>query len=522
MIFFIPILIILAGVAILLHRRYLAQREQEGPRVVVKGHTYSEVVESKPVCVAESNNRVGDVNRCCIIGAGRVGAMTGIVLASNNPQVQFSIVDTNERLIAAWKSDRPPITDPGLENILFDDECLAIEGIDNDTTTTTALASKNEEVMRRRKIQNLSFSSDVHATVASAQIVFLCVEMDELDTSFAHLDPTLQTIATASSGPKVIVQRATSPYKTVWHIKEHLESLTPNIHHTILTNPLPSFPPPSCSTSSPLSETRVIIGHIYSPSSRPEDIDALKKLYTPFVPAERIVTMDAYSAELGRMGQTAVLAQQMGSLASLSVLSGACEASTGAVGWMVGSDTAGCSVSGSGGMVLGAEFREVTSELQCLVHMAKESGMEEVAEYWGSLLKVQEFLVRRAVRRLIKEMGTDEEGKKGSVAVVGFGEQRGVGSIATKELRSAGLEIKVAGDQILQKPLEVELGEGIDVVGCVEQACSGCSGVVFLGSTRVQPESLQDIARCMKERRVLSLRSGLDGVKMKQLGFEVL
>jgi UDPglucose 6-dehydrogenase len=104
--------------------------------------------------------------------------MTGIVLASNNPQVQFSIVDTNERLIAAWKSDRPPITDPGLENTLFDDECLAIEGIDNDTTTTTALASKNElEVMRRRKIQNLSFSSDVHATVASAQIVFLCVEM---------------------------------------------------------------------------------------------------------------------------------------------------------------------------------------------------------------------------------------------------------------------------------------------------------------------------------------------------------
>jgi ketol-acid reductoisomerase len=119
-------------------------------------------------------------------------------------------------------------------------------------------------------------------------------------------------------------------------------------------------------------------------------------------------------------------------------------------------------------------------------------------------------------------MGTDEEGKKGSVAVVGFGEQRGVGSIATKELRSAGLEIKVAGDQLLQKPLEVELGEGIDVVGCVEQACSGCRGVVFLGSTRVQPESLQDIARCMKERRVLSLRSDLDGVKMKQMGFEVL
>jgi UDPglucose 6-dehydrogenase len=104
--------------------------------------------------------------------------MTGILLASNNPQVQFTIVDTNERLIAAWKSDRPPITEPGIEDILFDDECLAIEGADNDTITAKMLASKSElEVRRRRKIQNLSFSSDVHATVASAQIVFLCVEM---------------------------------------------------------------------------------------------------------------------------------------------------------------------------------------------------------------------------------------------------------------------------------------------------------------------------------------------------------
>jgi UDPglucose 6-dehydrogenase len=73
MIVIIPILVILAGVAILLRRQYMAQRAQEGPLVVATGQTYSEVIESKSACVADTN-RVGDVRQCCIIGAGRVGS----------------------------------------------------------------------------------------------------------------------------------------------------------------------------------------------------------------------------------------------------------------------------------------------------------------------------------------------------------------------------------------------------------------------------------------------------------------
>ncbi|KAL3440212.1 hypothetical protein BJX65DRAFT_36854 [Aspergillus insuetus] len=535
MIVIIPILVILAGIAILLRRRYLTQRELEGPRIVVKGHTYSEVVESKPACVAESNNRVGDLRECCIIGARRVGAMMGIVLASNNPEIQFTIVDTNERLIAAWKSDRPPITEPRIEDILFDDECLAIEGADNATTATDTLASKDVlEVTRRRKLQNLSFSSDVQAAVAAARIVFLCLEMDEFHTSFAYLNSTLATIAAASTGPKIIVQQATSPYGTLRYIKERIESLSPNIHHTILTNPLPSFPPPVGSTSSPPTEPRVIIGHIYSPSSRPDDINALKKLYTPFIPAERIVTMDAYSAELGRLGQTALLAQRMGSLASLGVLSQGCEASAGAVGWMLGMGSeagfgSACGVPRLWGVSLGGGFREVRSELQCLVHMAKESGMGEVVEYWGSLLRMQEFMVRRAVRGLVAQLDTDADGKKATttIALLGFDDERKMGTIVVKELRTAGLTVRVLvlGNNLPIQPVEceLELGEGIDAVESIDAACSECSGVVLLSAMSVQANGWQKVAASMKDRKVLSLCGYLDDVvKMKQLGFEVL
>ncbi|CEL06547.1 hypothetical protein ASPCAL09720 [Aspergillus calidoustus] len=532
MIVIIPILVILVGVAMLLRRQYMAHRKQEGPPVVANGQTYSEVIESKPACVAETN-RVGDVRQCCIIGAGRVGATTGIVLASNNPEIQFRIVDTNERLITAWTSHRPPITDPGLEDILFDDECLALEQPANDATVTLPLKDV-PEVRRRQKLQNLSFSSDVHDAVEAAQVVFLCVEMGEFDQSFAYLDPILETIAAASKGPKILVQRSSSPYGMVRHIIERLESLTPGIHHTILTIPWPSLSLSAFAghaLSSPLSEPRVIIGHIYSPSSRPEDIDALKRLYTPFVPAERIVTMDAYSAELGQMGQTAMLAHQIGAMASLGVLSEKCEASTGAVGWMLGFDTAAvedsvCGSSGLGGLGVGGGFRGVGSEVMCLVSLAKELGMEEVAEYWGSLLKMQEFLVRRAVKGLVQQLETDEAAKKAAITitVLGFDDEGEMGTIVVKELRSAGLNVKSLGDGVLKNRVERELGDGIEVVESIEAACLGSSGVVLLGATatRASTEAWQEVVRGMRQKKLLTLGGRLDGVKMKQLGFEVV
>jgi UDPglucose 6-dehydrogenase len=308
-----------------------------------------------------------------------------------------------------------------------------------------------------------------------------------------------------------------------------LKSLTPNIHHTILTNPLPSFPPPGGSISSALDQSRVVIGHIYSPSSRPEDIDALKKLYTPFIPAERIVTMDAYSAELGQMGQTALLAHQMGAMASLHMLSQGCEANNGAVGWMVGFDIPGasgrgCVMPGSevvGG--LGAPFKEVRSEVKCLVSVAQKLEMQEVAEYWGAVLRMQDFMVRRAAKGLATQLGTeDEKGKKAAIAVLGLEDEKEMGLIIVAELISAGLDVKVCGDGSLKEKIVSEFNKGVQVLENCEAACSGCSGVVVLGSTRAEAEAWQGIGECMKERKVLSIGGELDGVRMKQLGFEVL
>ena len=59
----------------------------------------------------------GDIDMANIlcIGAGYVGGPTMVVIAKHCPQHRVVVVDTNAERIAAWKSDRLPIYEPGLD-----------------------------------------------------------------------------------------------------------------------------------------------------------------------------------------------------------------------------------------------------------------------------------------------------------------------------------------------------------------------------------------------------------------------
>jgi UDPglucose 6-dehydrogenase len=209
MIFFFPILFALAGTCITLLfsnriRQYRAlvfrTRQPDRDRVVVKGHTYSEAVSGDQKTEVESGSeslsticQVENVRRVCIIGAGKEGVITGIVLASHNPEVDFYVTDTDEELIRLWNSDTLPFSEPGLENMFFDDEALYAtrgeaeredgkhanrdQGQDQDQQRLTGKETI-AHVKRRKKLSNLTFSTDIHAALVPAQLVFLCLEMD--------------------------------------------------------------------------------------------------------------------------------------------------------------------------------------------------------------------------------------------------------------------------------------------------------------------------------------------------------
>ena len=58
-----------------------------------------------------------DVKICCM-GAGYVGGPTMAVIAFKSPRVKVTVVDLSEKQIAAWNSDKLPIYEPGLDDLV--------------------------------------------------------------------------------------------------------------------------------------------------------------------------------------------------------------------------------------------------------------------------------------------------------------------------------------------------------------------------------------------------------------------
>ncbi|KAL4734677.1 hypothetical protein BDV11DRAFT_212608 [Aspergillus similis] len=558
MIFFFPILFALAGTCItLLFSNRIRQckalvfkaRQPDRDRVVVKGHTYSEAVSGAHKAEIESELKsssticqLENVRRVCIIGAGKEGVITGIVLASRNPEVEFCATDTNEDLIRQWNSDTLPFSEPGLEDIFFDDEALhATRAEDEREDGKPAFIEQGHaqvqqrstrkesiaHVERRNKLPNLTFSTDLHAALVPAQLIFLCLDMDasagpsDESSSHSYLDSTLQAIALASSGHKIIVQRSTAPYGATAYIKNQLQAISsPKATYTVLTNPALVVPFPGSLLVSMLAPSSVIIGHIFSATTSTSAITALKRLYISFVPEDRIVTMDAYSAELGAISAKAMLVQQMMALDSVRMICSRVEASPGNVGWMLGGlDIAGVRI---GGVWMRREVR-------CLVNLATGLGMEEVKAYWEGVLKLEGVKYRRDVRELLRALKESEDRKKVALILTDAMGDQETALVLLDELRRAEVTIRVwvdpASREQSHNALQPVSGrvEGIEVVDSLEDACVGCNAVIFHGSLGIRDEAMQAIAdRMDKPKALLSLGDRVDEMKMRQLGFRLV
>ena len=80
------------------------------------------------------------------IGAGYVGGPTMAVIAKNCPQHRVVVVDVDSSRIAAWQSDKLPIYEPGLD-----------------------------EVVRSARGRNLFFSTETERHIAEADVIFVSV-----------------------------------------------------------------------------------------------------------------------------------------------------------------------------------------------------------------------------------------------------------------------------------------------------------------------------------------------------------
>ncbi|GAB2220571.1 hypothetical protein Drorol1_Dr00008231 [Drosera rotundifolia] len=339
--------------------------------------------------------------KICCIGAGYVGGPTMAVIALKCPEIELVVVDISVPRINAWNSDQLPIYEPGLD-----------------------------EVVKECRGRNLFFSTDVEKHVAEADIVFVSVNTPTKTrglgagkaADLTYWESAARMIADVSKSSKIVVEKSTVPVKTAEAIEKILTHNNNNngISFQILSNP--EFLAEGTAISDLFNPDRVLIGGRETPEGK-KAIKTLKDVYAHWVPEDRIICTNLWSAELSKLAANALLAQRISSVNAMSALCEATGADVTQVSHAVGKDTR-----------IGPKFLNASvgfggscfqKDILNLVYICECNGLPEVANYWKQVIKLNDYQKTRFVNRIVSSMFNTVSGKK--IAVLGFAFKKDTG-----------------------------------------------------------------------------------------------
>lgn len=144
------------------------------------------------------------------------GGPTAALIAYHNPLITVNVVDLNTERIAAWNSNHLPIHETGLPKIVR----TARDGTSEAVVTLPGLESTTIHLPARKP--NLFFSCNVTASIAEADIVFICVNTPTkmygigagASADLGALEAATRTIAKHAKAGAVIVEKSTVPCGT--------------------------------------------------------------------------------------------------------------------------------------------------------------------------------------------------------------------------------------------------------------------------------------------------------------------
>jgi len=331
------------------------------------------------------------VNVLCI-GAGYVGGPTMAVIADRCPHARVNVVDVNAARIAAWNSDSLPIFEPGLD-----------------------------EVVKRARGRNLFFSTDIECGIRDADIIFVSVNTPTKTfgegagraADLQYWEKTARQILAHSGGDKVVVEKSTLPVRTAQAMDRILNSNARGLRFEVVSNP--EFLAEGTAIQDLLQPDRVLIGSHETPSGV-RAREAVADLYASWVPRERIIQSNLWSAELSKLTANAFLAQRISSINSISALCEVTEADVDEVAYAIGTDSR-----------IGPRFLKASvgfggscfhKDILNLVYIAESYGLHEVARYWESVVRMNDWQENRFVRRMLASMFNTVAGKR--IALFGF------------------------------------------------------------------------------------------------------
>ena len=335
------------------------------------------------------------------IGAGYVGGPTMAMIALKNPECKVIVLDINPERINAWNSDNLPIYEPGLL-----------------------------EIVKEVRDKNLFFSTDIKNSIHDADIIFVSVNTPT--KTFGHgagyaadlqfWENTARQILEFSDTNKIIVEKSTLPVRTAEAMESILNFNKKGLCFDVLSNP--EFLAEGTAIRDLENPDRVLIGSMETESGL-KAREEVVKLYSSWVDREKIITSNVWSTELSKLTANAFLAQRISSINSISAICEKTEADIEEVASAVGTDSR-----------IGAKFLNASvgfggscfkKDILNLVYLSRHYGLNEVADYWESVVKMNEYQEKRFVLNMLKVMFNTISKKR--IAIFGFAFKADTGDI---------------------------------------------------------------------------------------------
>lgn len=425
------------------------------------------------------------------------------VIAQKNPDRKVMVVDISQERIDAWNSDELPIYEPGLE-----------------------------EVVKSCRGKNLFFSTDVAGAIRECDMIFVGVNTPtktEGDgagyaSDLRFWEAAARTIAEEANGDKIVIEKSTVPVRTADAMAAILHT-HPEHTFTVLSNP--EFLAEGSAINDLLEPDRVLIGGPMDARGQAA-VQALVEVYAAWVPRERIVTTNVWSSEMSKLAANAMLAQRISSVNAFSALCEATGADIEEVTAVLGMDhRIGKYFLKAGPGFGGSCFKK---DVLNLVYLCRSYGLDEAADYWESVVTMNEVQQRRIVERMVKALFNTLAGKR--IALFGFAFKANTGDTReTPALTVAHLlneeraEIVVTDPKALRNAANDLAGlDRVTLEADPYRAAEGCDAIVIMTEWACYRElDWERIYASMRKPALLfDTRNLLDGEAMKALGFNVL
>ncbi len=385
------------------------------------------------------------------------------MIARKCPEVRVTVVDINADRIAQWQSGSLPIYEPGLKEVV--DECLN---------------------------RNLFFSTDVDRAIAEADMIFVSVNTPTKTfgqgagraADLQYWEKTARQILANSASDKIVVEKSTLPVRTAAAMQRILDSGPGTVKFEVLSNP--EFLAEGTAIADLQDPDRVLIGGHATEAGR-RAVAALVDLYAHWVPRERILTTNVWSAELSKLAANAFLAQRVSSINALSALCEATEADVGEVARAIGMDSR-----------IGPKFLNASvgfggscfkKDILNLVYLCESYGLAESAAYWQQVVSMNDWQQDRFVRNMVGRMFNTVSGKR--IALFGFAFKKDTGDTREspairvarqlveerahvvitdpKALKNAASDLHDLGDRVVFEPDPYAAAEGAHAIALMTE-----------------------------------------------------